>query len=37
MLKRFVLDGFPGYLIIIEWAVRFLLQYVPGRHEGILL
>ena len=33
MLKRFILYGFPVYLLFMEQGVRYLLQYIPGKHE----
>jgi hypothetical protein len=33
VLKRFVLYVLPLYLIGLELALRFLLDFVPGKHE----
>jgi hypothetical protein len=33
--KRFVFYGFPIYLVLADLAMRFLINFAPGRHEEI--
>jgi len=33
--KRFVFYGFPIYLVLADFAMRFLINFAPGRHEEI--
>ena len=33
--KRFIFYGFPIYLVLAEYAIRFLLSYAPGRAEDL--
>jgi hypothetical protein len=33
--KRFVFYGFPIYLVLADFAMRFLINFAPGRHEDI--
>ena len=35
--KRFIFYGFPIYLILAEYAIRFLLSYAPGRAEDLAI
>ena len=35
--KRFVFYGFPVYLVLAEYAMRFLMSFAPGREEEISL
>jgi hypothetical protein len=35
--KRFVYYGFPVYLVLAEFAMRFVISYAPGRQEEISL
>lgn len=34
-LKRFVYYGFPVYLSAVEYAIRFLMSFAPGKSEEI--
>ena len=33
--KRFIFYGFPIYLVLAEYAIRFLLSYAPGKVEDL--
>jgi hypothetical protein len=33
--KRFIFYGFPIYLVVAEYAIRFLLSAAPGRQEDL--
>jgi asparagine N-glycosylation enzyme membrane subunit Stt3 len=33
--KRFVFYGFPVYLMLAEYAIRFLISFAPGRVEEV--
>jgi hypothetical protein len=33
--KRFIFYGFPVYLVLADFAMRFLINFAPGRHEEI--
>lgn len=33
--KRFIFYGFPIYLVIAEYSIRFLLSYAPGKTEDL--
>lgn len=33
--KRFILYVFPIYLVLAEYAIRFLLGYAPGKEEDL--
>lgn len=33
--KRFILYVFPIYLVLAEYAIRFLLSYAPGKEEDL--
>jgi hypothetical protein len=33
--KRFIFYGFPVYLVLADLAMRFLINFAPGRHEEI--
>jgi hypothetical protein len=33
--KRFVFYGFPVYLMLAEYAMRFLISFAPGRVEEV--
>ena len=35
--KRFIFYVFPVYLMVSEYAIRYLLSYVPGRPEDIAI
>jgi hypothetical protein len=35
--KRFPFYGFPIYLVLAEYAIRFLLSYAPGKPENLAL
>jgi hypothetical protein len=35
--KRFVFYGFPVYLVLAEYAMRFLISFAPGKEEEISL
>jgi len=35
--KRFIFYGFPIYLVLAEYAIRFLLSYAPGKPENLAL
>ena len=35
--KRFIFYGFPVYLMVAEYAIRFLLSFAPGKVEDLAI